>query len=97
MSGIIANLYVATGAVVHHMDVADGSNNGTLCGVSTDDDLYAWIDAPSGKKIHFMHCVSKWVNRVTLPRVVSGSSQYDLCQAGKKRCLKIQLMTAKFP
>ena len=60
MTGIVSTRDVADGSVVHHMGAFDGSNYGTLCGVSTDDDMYAWIDTPSGQKINCKHCVSIW-------------------------------------
>ena len=60
MAEIASTRDVATGEVVHHMGAARRSNYGTLCGLSTDDDMYAWIDTPLGQKINCRHCVAIW-------------------------------------
>lgn len=56
---VVTTRDVDTGAVVHHMSV-DHGNYGTLCGVSTDDDVYERLDTPAGQKITCTNCVAIW-------------------------------------
>ncbi len=56
---IVSVRNVDTEKVIHHMPV-DHGNYGTLCGVSTDDDMYVRIDTPAKQKINCINCVSIW-------------------------------------
>jgi hypothetical protein len=60
MKSIISTEDTESGAVVHHMGASQRTNYGTLCGISTDDDQFQWIDTPKGSKINCKQCSAIW-------------------------------------
>jgi len=59
MTVVVSTRDVDTDQVIHHMSVTHG-NYGTLCGVSTDDDLFEWIDSPPNQKVTCKDCTAIW-------------------------------------
>ena len=48
------------GAVTLHASADPGGNYGTLCGLSTDDDLFQTVDTPERSRINCVHCHGVW-------------------------------------
>lgn len=60
MATTVATRDVESGNVVHHMSASGSSNYGTLCSVSTDDDMFEWLDSVPGQRVTCKHCAAIW-------------------------------------